>query len=58
MTPAETELKSVVILELRQQTELAAQSELEALEGMLEQTPSSVPRLREQIAKLESLRAA
>jgi GTP-binding protein EngB required for normal cell division len=43
-----------VILELRQQTELAAQSELETLEQMLEQTPSSVPRLREQIAELES----
>jgi hypothetical protein len=44
-----------VILELRQQTELAAQNELETLERMLDQTPSDAPNLREQIAELESL---
>jgi hypothetical protein len=45
----------VAIEDLRRQTEPAAQDELTALERMLEQTPSAVPRLREQIAELESL---
>jgi GTP-binding protein EngB required for normal cell division len=45
----------VAISDLRRQTESAAQNELEALERMLEQTPSGVPQLREQIAELESL---
>ena len=44
-----------VILELRQQTELAAQSELQALEQMLEQTTSTAPRLRGQIETLETM---
>jgi hypothetical protein len=43
-----------VIMELRQQTELAAQIELESLERLLEQTGSDVPRLREQIEELEA----
>jgi GTPase Era involved in 16S rRNA processing len=45
----------VAIEDLRRQTESVAQDELTALERMLEQTPSAVPRLREQIAELESL---
>jgi GTP-binding protein EngB required for normal cell division len=44
-----------VILELRHQTELAAQSELESLERMLAQTASNVPRLREQVTALEAM---
>lgn len=48
----------VVIEDSRRQTQSAAQNELEALERMLEQTPSGLPRLREQIAELESLLAA
>lgn len=47
-----------VILELRQQTELAAQSELEALERMLMQTTSDAPRLRGQIEELEVMPVA
>jgi hypothetical protein len=43
----------VAIEDLRRQTESAALSELEALERMLEQAPSSVPHLREGIAALE-----
>lgn len=43
-----------VIVELRQQTELAAQTELESLERMLAQTQSDELRLREEIAGLES----
>jgi GTP-binding protein EngB required for normal cell division len=44
-----------VILELRQQTELTAQNELEALEQMLEQTTSDAPGLRGQIEALETM---
>jgi len=45
----------VVIGEQRQQTEQAAQNELNALAQMVEQTGSDVPRLREQIGELDSL---
>lgn len=44
-----------VILDLRQQTELVPQSELQALEQMLEQTTSTAPRLRGQIETLETM---
>lgn len=47
-----------VIEELRKQAEAAAQNELDALAGMVGQTASSVPRLRQQIAELERLPAA
>jgi hypothetical protein len=47
----------VVIEDLRRQTESAAREELEALERMLGQAASDVPRLREQVAELESWRA-
>ncbi len=43
----------VAIEDLRRQTELAAQNELETLERMLAQTSSGVPRLREQMVELE-----
>lgn len=46
---------AVAIEDLRGQTEQAAQSELEALDRMVEQAPSSAARLRQQIADLESL---
>jgi hypothetical protein len=45
---------TVVIEELRRQTEQAAQSELDSLENLLNQTASTVPRLRDQIAALEA----
>lgn len=44
-----------VIFELRQQAELTAQNELEALEQMLEQTTSTAPGLRGQIEALETM---
>ena len=45
----------VAIEDLRRQTESAVQDELTALEQMLKQMPSGVPRLRKRIAELESL---
>jgi hypothetical protein len=45
----------VAIEDLRRQTESVALEELTALERMLENTPSSVPSLREEIAELQSL---
>jgi len=48
----------LAIEELRWQAEAVADKELAALEHMVAQNPSSVPRLREQMAELESLRAA
>lgn len=48
----------VLIEELRQQTEQAAQNELNALAQMAEQTISNVPRLRETIAELEAMSIA
>lgn len=46
-----------VILELRQQTEVAAHAELESLESMLTQSGSDAPRVRRQIEELEALAA-
>lgn len=46
-----------VILELRQQTEVAAHAELESLESMLTQSVSDAPRVRRQIEELEALAA-
>jgi hypothetical protein len=46
-----------VILELRQQTEVAAQRELESLDSILAQTVSDAPRVRRQIEELEALAA-
>ncbi len=48
----------VVIGELRQQTEQAAQNELKALAQMVEETGSNTPRLRQQIAELEAMSLA
>jgi uncharacterized protein involved in exopolysaccharide biosynthesis len=47
----------IAISQLRQQAEEAAGNELAALEQMVAQNAPSVPRLREQIAEMESLRA-
>jgi len=44
-----------VIEELRRQSEMAAQAELGALAQMVEQRVSDVPRLRQQIAELETI---
>lgn len=46
---------TIAIEDLHRQSESAALEELTALERMLEQTPSGVPKLREQIAGLEAL---
>lgn len=45
----------LAIEDLRRQTESAARNELEALEQMLEQLPSDVPRLRAEVEELEAL---
>jgi len=48
----------VVIESLRRQTAEAVRNELDALARMASQDTSNVPRLREQIAELESPQAA
>jgi GTP-binding protein EngB required for normal cell division len=55
LAAAWSEHVKVVIEELRQQTEKAAQNELDSLARMAEQAVSDVPRLREQIVELEDM---